>query len=148
MSTEENKALIRRFVEETFNKGNADAVEQFVAPDYIELDPSPGQQQGLEGLKQVIAMTCSAFPDLHWTLEEQIAEGDKVVSRFTWRGTHRGDFFGVPATGKQITVSGMVIDRIVEGKLVESRMLMNTFSMLTQLSIVLLMIFMTVPGLL
>ncbi len=78
----------------------------------------------------------SAFSDLNMTIEEQIAEGDKVVSRYTWRGTHRGEFFGVPAIGKQVAVPGIAIDRIVEGKSVEGWGLMNLLSMLTQLGVI------------
>ncbi len=136
MSTEENKALVRRFIEEAWNKGNIDAADQFVASDFVDLDPLPGQQQGLEGLKQALAMMRTAFPDIHFTIEEQVAEGDKVVSRFTWRGTHRGEFFGVPPTSKQVAVPGIVIDRIVEGKALEGRALMNLLSMLTQLGVI------------
>jgi steroid delta-isomerase-like uncharacterized protein len=104
-----------------------------VAPDFLERDPFPGQQPGREGLKAVILMIRAAFPNLEWIVDEMVAEGETVASRFTWRGTHRGVFLGVPATGKQITVTGMVFDRVVEGQLVESQILMNTLGILTQL---------------
>ena len=95
-----------------------------------------GQQQGREGLKQVIGAFRTAFPDIHWVIEEMIGEGEKVFSRFTWEGTHRGEFFGVPATGKQIKVKGMVVDRVVTGKMVESRILMDGLSMMRQLGVI------------
>ncbi len=133
MSAEANKALTLRFVEEVINKGNLAACDELVALDFVELDPLPGQEQGREGLKQIIAMLLSAFPDMVWTVAEQAAEGDKVVSRFVWRGTHRGACFGVPPTGRQVTVPGVVIDRIVAGKMQDSRILMDTFSLMQQL---------------
>jgi steroid delta-isomerase-like uncharacterized protein len=125
MAAAENKAVITTFVEEVINQGQLERVDDLVAVDFAELDPLPGQQQGREGLKQVISAFRTAFPDIHWVIEETVGEGDKVFSRFTWRGTHRGEFFGVPATGKQISVKGMVVDRVVAGKMVESRILMR-----------------------
>jgi steroid delta-isomerase-like uncharacterized protein len=81
----------------------------------------------------VISAFRTAFPDIHWVIEEMLGEGEKVFSRFTWHGTHRSEFFGVPATGKQITVKGMVVDRVVAGKMVESQILMDGLSMMRQL---------------
>ena len=75
----------------------------------------------------------TAFPDIHWVIEEMLGEGEKVFSRFTWHGTHRSEFFGVPATGKQITVKGMVVDRGVAGKMGESQFLMDCLRMMRQL---------------
>ena len=94
--SEENKAIEGRFIEEVLNKKNLAAADELVAEDFVELDPFPGQEQGREGLKQVLRMLFAAFPDLQWTIEELIAEGDKVVNRFTWHGTHRGEFLGIP----------------------------------------------------
>jgi steroid delta-isomerase-like uncharacterized protein len=84
----------------------------------------------------VISAFRTAFPDIHWVIEEMVAEGDKVFSRFTWHGTHRGEFFGVPGTGKQISVKGMVVDRVVASKMVESRILMDGLGMMRQLGVV------------
>ena len=134
--SEENKALINRFVEEVLNGKNLAVVDEIAAEDFAELDPLPGQQQGREGLKQVLAMFFAAFPDFRWTTEEQIAEGDKVVSRFIWSGTHQGDFMGIPSTGRQVTVKGMMIDRIVDGIWTESRILMDNLSMMQQLGVI------------
>jgi steroid delta-isomerase-like uncharacterized protein len=132
MSLEQNKMVLTRFVE-FLNTGETASADEVVAPDFLERDPFPGQQPGREGLKAVILMIRAAFPDLEWVVDEMVAEGETVASRFTWRGTHRGAFFGVPATGKQITVTGMVFDRMVEGQLMESQILMNTLALLTQL---------------
>ncbi len=128
-----NKAVISMFVEEVINQGRLERADDLVAADFVELDPLPGQQQGRDGLKEVIGGIRAAFPDIHWVLDEMVAEGDKVVSRFTWTGTHRGVFFGIPATGKSISVKGVVIDHVVAGKMVDSRILMDSLSMLQQL---------------
>jgi steroid delta-isomerase-like uncharacterized protein len=136
MLEEENREFGRRFVDEALKKKNLAALDELVAEDFVELDPLPGQEQGREGLKQILAMFFAAFPDLRWTVEEDAAEGDKLWSRFTWRGTHRGDFLGIPATGNQVEVNGVVIDRIVEGKMVDSRILMNELSLMQQLGVV------------
>src|SRR5271165_2848184 len=136
MPPAENKTVITRFVEEVINQGQLERVDDLVAVDFVELDPLRGQQQGREGLKQVIKAFRSAFPDIHWAIEEMVGEGDKVFSRFTWHGTHRGEFFGVPATGRQISVKGMVVDRVVAGKMVDSRILMDGLGMMTQLGVI------------
>jgi steroid delta-isomerase-like uncharacterized protein len=132
MSLEQNKATINRFVE-FINTGDTTIVAEIVAPDYVELDPFPGQKPGREGIKEVILMARASFPDLVWVMDEMVAEGNMVASKFTWRGTHSGTFLGVPPTGKHITVTGMVFDRVVDGKMVESQLLMNTLSILAQL---------------
>jgi steroid delta-isomerase-like uncharacterized protein len=132
MSLEQNKATLTRLVE-FINTGNTAIADEIVAPDYLERDPFPGQQPGREGLKEVILMIRAAFPDLEWRVDEMVAEGDTVASRFTWRGTHRGPFLGVPPTGRPIAVTGMVFDRVVGGRLVESQILMNTLGILAQL---------------
>jgi len=136
MSTEENKACQRRIVEEFMNKGNMAVAEALVAEDFVALDPPPGTQPGREGLIDNIAMMRTAFPDLEWTFEEQVAEGDKVACYIVWRGTHQGVFLGIPPTGKRVTVPGMVFDYFVAGKCKESRFLMNIMSLMQQLGVV------------
>src|SRR6478752_6901875 len=136
MAAAENKTVVIGFVEEVINQGRFERVNDLVALDFVELDPLPGQQQGREGLKQVISAFRTAFPDIHWVIEEMVGEGDKVFSRFTWHGTHRGEFFAVPATDKQISVKGMVVDRVVAGKMAESRILMDGLSMMRQLGVI------------
>ncbi len=131
-----NSELLDRFVEEVINQGRFEVADEIVALDFVELDPLPGQRQGREGLKEVIAMMRAGFPDIHWVTEETIAEGEKVVSRFTWTGTHKGTFLGIPATGKSVSVKGVVIDRVVGGKMTDSRILMDTLGMLQQLGVV------------
>ncbi len=133
MTTQENAAVIRRFIEETINQGDIDSAGQFVWDDVVELEPFPGQGPGLEGLKDVLRGMRSAFPDLRFLVQEQIAEGDKVVTRFEWSGTHQGEFLGVPATGRPVRVWGVVIDRLEEGRLKDTRMIMDTLGLMMQI---------------
>ena len=133
MSTNDNKSVLMTFIEDVINQGRLERADDIVIENFVELDPLPGQAQGREGLKEVIRQMRSAFPDIRWTIDEMVAEGDKVFSRFTWSGTHEGAFLGVPATGRRITVKGMVVDRLVAGKMVDSRILMDTLGMMQQL---------------
>jgi steroid delta-isomerase-like uncharacterized protein len=136
MTTAENKKALEAFVEDVINQGRLDRADDLVALDFVELDQLPGQQQGREGLKDVIGGMRAAFPDLHWVVDEVVAEGDKVVSRFTWTGTHRATFLGIPSTGRKVTVKGVVIDRLADGKMADSRIMMDTLGMMQQLGVV------------
>lgn len=136
LSESQNVATLERFVDEVINQGRYEAADELVQEDFIELDPLPGQQQGREGLKGVIRMMRAGFPDIHWVVEETIASGDKVVSRFKWTGTHRGDFLGIPASGRKVVVPGVVIDRLRNGKMADSRILMDTMGMMQQLGVI------------
>jgi len=136
MTGEQNKALVRDFVEDVINRQDLAAAHHYVATDFVEQDRMLLQEQGLEGLKGWLAMYFVAFPDVRWTLEDQIAEQDRVLSRFTWTGTNAGPFMGIPATGKQVAVSGLALDRIVAGKLQQSRLLMDTAGLLRQLGVI------------
>ncbi len=115
MSLEENKAIVRRFYEAA-NKHDVDLVAELVAPDYVDYT---NRIEGVESLKQFGNMFIKGFPDIHWTIEDIIAEGDKVWVRTTITGTHRGEYRGVPPTGKEITMRCVDILRIVDGKIVE-----------------------------
>ena len=119
MSTDENKALVRRAYEELVNRGNLAHIEELVHEDYVDHTHAPGWPTDREGLRQQVAYFRSAFPDLHVTLEELIAEGDTVAVRQTMRGTHRGEFFGIPPTGRQVAVTGISLYRVANGKIVE-----------------------------
>ena len=131
-----NKAIIQAFLDDVVNLGRLERANDLVKEDFIELDPLPGQQQGREGLKAVIAMLRSAFHDMHWTVQEMVAEGEKVVTRFSWTGTHRGPFLGIPATGRSVEVKGVVIDRLEDDKMADSRLLMDTMSLMQQLGVI------------
>lgn len=136
MSESQNIAILQRFIEEVINQGHLEAADEIVHEDFVELDPLPGQSQGREGLKQVIARIRTAFPDIHWTIDEVVASGDKVVSRFTWTGTHKDSFLDIPATNRSVTVHGVVIDRLSKGKMADSRILMDTMGLMQQLGVV------------
>lgn len=132
--TEANKAVSRRLVEEVFNDGRLEVVDEIVTPDFIGHDPaSPEPIIGPEGAKRNAEGYRAAFSDMKLTLEDEIADGDRVVTRWTARGTHDGELFGIPATGKQATVTGMTIDRIVDGRIAESWNNWDTLGLLQQL---------------
>jgi steroid delta-isomerase-like uncharacterized protein len=135
--SEENKAVARREIEEIFAQGNLDAAEEIYAPDYVGHDPASGEIRGIEGAKQYAATFRQAFPDLQPTLEDQIAEGDKVVSRFSARGTHQGETedFG-PPTGNQVEITGITIERFADGKIVEEWINYDALGLLQQLGLV------------
>ena len=133
MTTQSNKQFIQRFIDEVINARNLAAIDHFAPPDFVEQVPLPGQGPGREGLRYAIGMLLDAFPDLRWRTEQQIAEGDTVVSRFSWSGTHRGAFLGVPATGRRVEVWGVVIDVVRGGLLAESRIIMDTLGLMQQL---------------
>ena len=137
MSAEENKALYRRFMNEVVNKKNLGVMDELMAQDYIEHDEMPpGMPTGREGMKQMLGMFFSAFPDLHSTTEEVIAEGDMVVGRHTTTGTHSGEFMGIPATGKKISIQEVHIVRIVNGKAVEHWGAVDQMAMMMQLGVI------------
>jgi len=118
MSVEENKALVRRLFD-AWNTGNMDLIDGLVVPDYVDNDALTGQPQGLGGYKQIGAYLLSVFPDMKMTIDDLIAEGDKVVVRSTFSGTHRGEFMGIAPTGKNVTTRAINIYRIADGKFVE-----------------------------
>jgi steroid delta-isomerase-like uncharacterized protein len=130
---QDNGSIVRRFVEETINQGQIDSAGEFVWDDVVEQVPFPGQGPGIEGFKDVLRGFRAGFPDIHFAIEEQIVEGDKVLSRFEWTGTHRGEFLGVPATGWPVKVWGMVIDRLVDRRIKETRIFMDALGLMMQL---------------
>ncbi len=135
--SEENKAVSRRVVEEVFTRGNLDGLDEIVDPNFVNHDPaSPEEVRGPEGLKQFVQLYRSAFPDLEVTIEDQVAEGDEVASRWSARGTHQGELFGIPPTGRETRVTGITIDRIQGGKIVESYNNWDTLGLLQQLGAV------------
>jgi len=120
MSTEDNKTLMRRFFEEVYTKKNLAAIGEFIAPNHIDHAVSAaGSPAGPEGSRQLIGMMLAAFPDLHYTVEDMIAEGDKIAFRMTMRGTQQGAFGSIPPTGKQVEVLTVNIVRIDGGKIAE-----------------------------
>ena len=136
MSPEENKALVSRFNEEVFGKRNLAAIDEFITPDQIDHSLPSSLPNTREGTRQAIAMTLKAFPDLNFQVEDMIADGDKVVTRYTTRGTQRGPFGPIPPTRKRVAVSGIVVTRIADGKIVEQWGLDDRLAMLQQLGLI------------
>jgi steroid delta-isomerase-like uncharacterized protein len=138
MLSETNKTVSRRLFEEVWNKGNLAVLNELIANDHVNSGPGtlPGLPTGPEGAKQFVMMYRNAFPDTHFTIDEQIAEADKVVTRWTAHGTHQGELLGIPATDKSSTVTGISVDRIVNGKIVESWGIFDQFGMMQQLGVI------------
>jgi len=135
MSTEENKVNERRLVEEGWNQGNTAVFDELFAADYLGHDTS-GPMHGPEGFKQFYATYRTAFPDTHLTIEDQIAEGDTVASRWTATGTHQGPLMGIPPSGKRVRVTGITISRYASGKIAEEWFSYDTLGMLQQIGAV------------
>lgn len=136
MSTEENKALMRRIYEEVINQGDMDAADEVIAADVVDHAPFPGQKPGLEGFKEAVSAFRSAFPDLHMTMDDVIAEGDMVAVRFTMSGTHQGELMGIPATGNRMTITGIDLGRFEGGKGVEHWASQDDLGMMQQLGVI------------
>jgi steroid delta-isomerase-like uncharacterized protein len=135
MSTDGNKELIRRFYNEVANQKNLAAIDELYAASAVEHVPgSPPLDR--EGIKQFLGMVLTAFPDLHETIEDAIAEGDRVVTRSPYRGTHKGSFQGIPTTGKQVTITGIHLTRVVDGKMVEDWAGLDQLGMLQQIGVI------------
>jgi steroid delta-isomerase-like uncharacterized protein len=132
-STEDNKATVRRYLEEAWNQKNLGILDQLTASDYARYISGQASPLDREGQKQRIASFHQALPYVHLTLEDLIAEGDRVVFRITLRGTHSGTLMGVPPTGKRVTISAIDIARLADGKIVEHWGQMDTFGLLQQL---------------
>jgi steroid delta-isomerase-like uncharacterized protein len=136
MSAEENKAIVRHHFEEMWNQGNLTVVDETYTTDpIIHVPPSP-DILGTEALKQFVTMYRTAFPDFHVIVEDEIAEGDMVVIRWTASGTHKGEFMDIPPTGKQIKITGISLGCIASGKLVETWTNFDALGMLQQLGVI------------
>src|SRR5688572_17801988 len=132
-----NKLVARRAVDEVWNRGNLAAADELVAGDYVgHSSPSTDETHGPAGYKQFYAALRAAFPDIRFTVEDQVAEGDRVVTRWTAHATHTGEFRGIPPTGKRGSVTGITIDRVAGGKLVECWTNADDLGLLQQLGVV------------
>jgi steroid delta-isomerase-like uncharacterized protein len=128
------KALARRLMEEAWSQGHLSAVDEIVAANFTNRDPStPDFGRGPEAYKQVIGLYRNAFPDAQFEIDDIVAEGNKVALRYTCRATHRGELIGIPPTGKQVTVTGMLVFRIAGGKIEEGWVNWDTLGLLQQL---------------
>jgi predicted ester cyclase len=119
VSTDDNKILVRRYYEEVVGTGAVDAVRRFVSPDYVEVHDNKRYPIGVDGAQAHIRGVRQTYPDLRLRVEQQIAEGEWVVTRLTMRGTHRGEWQGIKPTGKAVEVTAVNVDRVVDGKIVE-----------------------------
>lgn len=135
MSMEANKALIRRLMDEVVNAGNLDAVDELLAPNFVNHNPLPGATPDRDGFKQAFRNLHAAFPDLHVISPDLIAEGDRVVALRGFEGTHDGPFMGVSATGKHIVLDGITVFRVVDGRIAERWGVLDTLGVMRQLGI-------------
>lgn len=135
MSTEENKAIVRRYYEEVLNEGKVNVLEEIAVQDYDEHDPLPGQVNGLDGLRQRVEMLRSALAP-HFTIEDIIAEGDRVVVRWINRGTHVGELMGIPPTGKTFSMAGIDIIQMRDAKMAEHWHVVDVFGQMQQLGLI------------
>ena len=136
--SEENKALVRRYFEEVWDKGNLDVAEELLTTNFVRYGPTgtEGVVRGLEGFKHLVSMYRSAFPDLRIPIEDLIGEGDKVVIRWTARGTHQGELMGNAPTGNQLSVTGILIGRVSGGKIEEEWVDYDTLNLMEQIGAV------------
>ena len=137
MSTEENKAIIRRVNDEVWSEGDLDLIDELFADDFVAtVVGAPEQIRGPQGFREFVVMYRTAFPDLRISVDEQFAEGETVVTRWTATGTNEGELMGMPATGKQATTAGININRVSGGKLVEGWGLFDQLGLLQQIGAV------------
>ncbi len=133
--SEENKAIVRRYWEEGFNKGDLSVMDEVISPDFVRTTTGGRIVRGIENAKHSITSERASFPDLQVTIEDQIAEGDKVVSQVTWRGTQQGEFRGIPATGKEVTIPIVSIHRVVGGKISDVLIKWDRMGVMEQLGV-------------
>jgi steroid delta-isomerase-like uncharacterized protein len=136
MSPEENKAIVRRLVDEAQCQGNIGAVDEFLSDNFIDHSALPGFSPDREGVKQLFAMFRTAFPDFRAVIHDQIAEGDKVVTRKTFHGTHEGEFLGIPATGKEVTIEVIDILHLSGDKITEHWNVVDQLGLMRQLGVI------------
>jgi len=136
MSAEDNKALIRRFVDEVQSGGNIDLVDEICSPEFVNHSAPPGIPADREGIKIITAMFRRAFPDSYFTVEDMVAEGDKVATRKTFHGTHGGEFMGIPPSGRSVSMGPIDIVRISDGRVVEHWSMGDTLGMMQQLGVI------------
>lgn len=136
MSTEQNKSIVRRWVEEGWNKRNTALIDQLYAPDFYQHETGPETVNSSEALKQFVAGYLTAFPDLHFTIEDLIAEGDKVVWRFKVTGNNTGPFMGGPSTGKAIAITGTITFRMEDSRMAEAWLNLDVLGLLQQVGVI------------
>jgi steroid delta-isomerase-like uncharacterized protein len=136
VSPEDNKALVRRFVDEVQSKGNTDLIDEICSAEFVNHSAPQGLPADREGIKILTAMFKGAFPDSYFSVEDMIAEGDKVVTRKTFHGTHEGEFMGIPPSGRPVNVSLIDVVRISDGRVVEHWSVGDNLGMMQQLGVI------------
>ncbi len=136
MSSEQNKALVRRLFGELFNKGDFSKIPEIFAPSWVNMDPGVPPMMGLEGARQLVSMFRSGFPDMNLKVNEIMADADMVASSFIFSGTQTGEVMGMPPTGKKVKVEGIGIFRISDGKLIQNHVIFDKFGLLEQLGVI------------
>jgi predicted ester cyclase len=136
VSAEDNKALVRRFVDEVQSAGNIDLIDEICSSEFVNHSTPPGIPPDCQGIKILTAMFRGAFPDSYFTVEDMVAEGDKVVTRKTFHGTHEGEFMGIPPSGRVVSMGLIDIVRISEGRVVEHWSEGDSLGMMQQLGVI------------
>ncbi len=133
MSTEDNKAIVRSFVDEVFNKRDSGAIDRIFAVDFVNHTPQPGVPPTRDGIKGFFSKFFTAFPDLHASIKDQVAEGTRVMTYINLKGTHKGDFMGVPGTDKYIELNEVLITHIADGKIASYWVIFDRLSLMQQM---------------
>jgi steroid delta-isomerase-like uncharacterized protein len=136
MSIEAKKALLKRYADAVLSGHDLAAMDEFFHADYVQEDPPDGMGPGRDGLRQWLATWMQAFPDVRWTVQEQVGEGDQVWSRSTWEGTHQGPYLGIPPSGRKVTAAVWTINRIADDKIAAGRMLGDRLGLIRQLGVI------------
>jgi steroid delta-isomerase-like uncharacterized protein len=136
MNVEQNKAVVRRYYDEVLNQGRLSVLDDIAADDYVENDPFPGQGNGLADFKARVSTLLTAFSPCTFTIEDVVAEGDRVVVRWRSTGTHSGEFLGMPPTDREYTIAGIDIHRLADGRMVEHWHVVDQLNQLQQLGMI------------
>lgn len=136
MSTQISKTIAKRFLIETFSQGKTQVLDEIMDAAYIDHDAPPGMPPGREGVKFIQGLFRSAFPDLQFSIDDQVAEADRVVTRWTFHGTQQGELYGIPATQRRVEMRGVSIYRIADGKMLEGWVSYDMLGMMQQLGVV------------
>jgi predicted ester cyclase len=134
--TDQIKSLARQLLEDDISRGDEAVAARIIHPDFVDHTNPPGMQHGLAGHKAIVSLFRTAFPDQWWQIEDLIAEGDKIVARTTMTGTHQGDFFGISATGRSVTLKGIHIMRVADGRVIEHWGSNDDLGMMRQLGVI------------
>ena len=134
--TMSNQALAKRVIDEVINGQNLPVIDEIMTNDFTYIDATIGTVNGRDAFKELMARFFVAFPDLVWTVEQEVSEGDTIVSRYSWTATNDGDYRSIPATHKKVTVQGVSINKITDGKLAETRMVRDDLGLMRQLGVI------------